>query len=885
MSWIGRLTNLFHRDRVIDEIDQEISSHLEEAVTRGRSAEEAGRSFGSTLRLREQSLDIKLLPWLDAIRSDAVFGWRQLNKHRAVTAVAVLSLALAAGATTGAFRLIDAVLLRPLPVSEPDRLRFVATSFVGRDGRPDYRDDFDYPTFRSYATLIGDRAEVMLIGMSSRQDVAFADSAEPERLYRQYLSGNVFGVFGLQPAVGRLITPNDDITPGGHPVAVLSYDYWTRRFGRDPQAVGRTFRIGPRPYEIIGVAPRGFTGTEPGAATDIFVPAVMNVPALTSPGWSWFRIWVRPNIGRSDGEVRQILQSALNEEHRARAAAFPPTTPRQQVDEYLAQQVFLYPAGSGASNAQKDYQRPLLILGTLVALVLLIACGNLASLLTAQAAARSREMAFRVSIGAGRWRLVQLVLVESALLAMMASALGALFSSWSAPLVVKMLAPPENPVRLPLDADWRVIGFGLVLTIAVTLLFGLAPALRASAATPVGALKGTDVRARSRLIHSLIAAQVAFCVLILFVAGLFATTFERLSRRPLGFSHERVLALQTQSRAKNQSPEIWMQVADQLRRIPGVESVAFSGWALMSGNHWTGPVIVAGRPLEPRSPYFLDVSAGFFDTMSIRVLGGRDFRIGDLRPRVENGQRLNGVGIVNEAFARVYFDGQNPVGREVYLQAGTDGTVPLEIVGYVHDASYSNVRDPIRPTVYLPIEHRSGGTFLVRTAGDPMAVAAILRLEVARANANFQVRTVETQSGLVRQHMIRERLLATLSLFFAAVAIVLACVGLYGVLHYSVIQQRREIGIRMALGARLVHIAGRVTARVLGMVCLGLLAGVAAGLASERFLEALLFEVKATDAGSLLWPVAAIIVSAIVAAVFPVARAARIDPARTLREQ
>jgi predicted permease len=430
-----------------------------------------------------------------------------------------------------------------------------------------------------------------------------------------------------------------------------------------------------------------------------------------------------------------------------------------------------------------------------------------------------------------------------------------------------------------------VIGFGLLLTIAVTLLFGLAPALRASAATPVGALKGTDVRARSRLIHSLIAVQVAFCVLILFVAGLFATTFERLSRRPLGFSHERVLALQTQSRAKNQSPEIWMQVADQLRRIPGVESVAFSGWALMSGNHWTGAVIVAGRPPEPRSPYFLDVSAGFFDTMSIRVLGGRDFRIGDLRPRVENGQRLNGVGIVNEAFARVYFDGQNPVGREVYLQAGTDGTVPLEIVGYVHDASYSNVRDPIRPTVYLPIEHRSGGTFLVRTAGDPMAVAAILRLEVARANANFQVRTVETQSGLVRQHMIRERLLATLSLFFAAVAIVLACVGLYGVLHYSVIQQRREIGIRMALGARLVHIAGRVTARVLGMVCLGLLAGVAAGLASERFFEALLFEVKATDAGSLLWPVAALIVSAILAAVFPVARAARIDPARTLREQ
>src|SRR2546422_2170918 len=417
MSWMRRLANLFRQRRLNDEIDEELASHIEEAIARGRSAEEARRAFGGTLRHREQSRDIKLLPWLDALAADVVFGWRQLNKHCVASTAAILSLALAIGATTAAFQLVDAVLLRTLPVAEPERLFFLATTFIDRDGQPDDHDDFDYPTFRQYRKTVADRADLMVVGMSAPQDVAFGSGDETERLHRQYVSGNLFGVFGLQPALGRLLTPNDDLTPGAHPVAVLSYDYWTRRFAREPNVIGKTFRMGNDGFEIIGIAPKGFVGTEPGAVTDVFIPAMMRTEAINSPGWSWFRIWVHPKTGVSAEQIRQPLQAAFIHEHEERIKTFQSDTPKQIIDTYLNEKVLLFPAASGASDIQKEYRRPLLILAVVVALVLLVACANVGNLLTAQAAARTREMALRVSIGAGQWRLIQLVLVESALLA------------------------------------------------------------------------------------------------------------------------------------------------------------------------------------------------------------------------------------------------------------------------------------------------------------------------------------------------------------------------------------------------------------------------------------------------------------------------------------
>ncbi len=442
MSWTKRFCNVFRQRRLNRELEEEFAAHIEEAIERGSSAEEARKAFGNVLQHREYSRDVRLLPWLDSLASDIVFGWRQLNKRRATSAAAVLSLALALGATTAVFRLVDAVLLRALPVAEPERLSYLATSFIDREGRPDYSDDFDYPTFRRYRDLVKDRADLMVVGMAARQDALLPSGGEPERINRQFVSGNVFGVFGLQPTLGRLLAPYDDLTPGGHPVAVLSYDFWTRRFARDPNILGKTFRIGNDRFEIVGVGPKGFIGTEPGELTDIFFPAMMNAQAINSPGWSWFRIWMRPRPGRTAEQVRQILQAGFL---------------REQLEQ--GQRLLLLPAAAGASNLQRQYRRPLLILALLVVLVLLVACANAGNLLTAQAAARAREMALRVSIGAGRWRLIQLVLVESALLAAAASALGALFAGWSAPLVVSMLRMPEDPsawCSTPAGASWAL---------------------------------------------------------------------------------------------------------------------------------------------------------------------------------------------------------------------------------------------------------------------------------------------------------------------------------------------------------------------------------------------------------------------------------------------
>ena len=636
MSWIGRIRNQFRRGRVASDLDEELASHIDEAMAQGRSAEEARRALGGTLLHRERSRDIRLLPWLDALASDVVFGWRQLRKNRVVSAAAVLSLALAIGATSAAFRLVDAVLWRTLPVAAPERLSFLAvTNFVGLDGRLDYHDDFDYPTFRRYREILADRADLMLVGSAFKEDDLLDSGEEQEPIYRQFVSGNFFGVLGIQPALGRVLMPNDDRIPGGHPVAVLSHDYWTRRFGRDPKALGKTFRLGNDQYEIVGVAARGFTGTQPGVVTDVFIPSMMNAQALDNPGWSWFRIWVRPKPGMTPEQVRQPLQAALMLDHQERLKNLSSDTPKQTIDAYLSQAVILLPAGSGASGLQKDYRRPLLILGVLVGLVLLVACANVGNLLTAQAAAREREMALRVSIGAGQWRLIQLVLVESALLAVIASVLGTLFAWWSAPFVVSMLAPPDDPVRLILEADWRAMGFGIALTVVVTFLFGLAPALRASSVTPMRALKGGEnPHSRSHLFRGLVAAQMAFCVLVLFIAGLFVATFERLSNRPLGFAPEGVFLLETGFSVK-QPPAVPMQVADHLQRIPGVRAVSLAGWGLLTGNRWTGTVLVAGRPMEARSPYFLGVSPGFFETMRIGLIGGRDFRLGDVPPHLE----------------------------------------------------------------------------------------------------------------------------------------------------------------------------------------------------------------------------------------------------------
>ena len=544
MSFWSRITYAFRGDRLNHEIDEEFAAHIEEAIAAGNDPAEVRRTFGSQLRLREQSRDARIVAWLDCLRADLVFGWRQLLKRKVTTAAAVLSLALAIGACTSAFRLIDALFLRPLPVAHADRLNVLVRQVPDGNGALRTFDDFAYPNFARMRAAAKGQAELIAACNTHRTDLTYATDNEMEKGYVQYVSGWMFPTFELQPTLGRLFTADDDRTPGASPYAVISYNYWTRRFANDPSVLGRSVHIGSKIFQIIGVGPKSFTGTEPGTITDIFLPTMMN-PDVTRDDVGWLRTLAIVNPGVPIEPLRTKLDAVSLHFETERMKGFVGMS-QHNIEMFLQVKMLIEPADSGVSRLQDDYRRALVWLGVLVALVLLIACANVANLMTAQAASRAREMALRVSIGAGRSRLVQLVLVENAMLAIFSAALGAIFAWWAAPFVVSRINPPDNPAHLVLPADWRVLVFGSLLTLAVTLLFGLAPALRASAIQPVTALKGgEEPHSKRRSMYALIAAQVAFCFVVLFFAGLFVATFRHLSSQPLGFDADNLLLLET----------------------------------------------------------------------------------------------------------------------------------------------------------------------------------------------------------------------------------------------------------------------------------------------------------------------------------------------------
>src|SRR6266576_2839034 len=884
MSLWSRITNVFRSDRLNHEIDEELESHIQEAIENGRDPAEVRRAFGSTLRHRQESRDVRLLTWLDSLRADAVLGLRQLKKNKITSAAAIVSLALAIGACTSAFRLIDALLLRPLPVVEPERLYILSRHGAGFDGKPGTFDDFQYPLFRQLRGAVKDQVELLAISYEERIDLTYGSDQEMEKAHLQYVSGSMFGSFGLRPVLGRLLTESDDLTAGAHPLAVLSHDYWTRRFGQDPKVIGRTFRLRNDLYQIVGVADAPFSGTEPGTMTDIFVPAIMH-PDVGNSNSSWLRTWARRKLGVAEEPVRQKLQATYRafEEERGKGAGLKGMD-QERFGNIIAQAVMLQPAAAGVSQMQESNRPSLTLLGVVVALVLLIACANVANLMIAQGAARAREMALRISIGAGRWRLVQLVLMESVWIAMLALALGSLFAWWAAPFVVSRINPPDNPARLFLPADWRVVVFASVLTLGVTFLFGLLPAVRASAIKPVSTLKGgEDPHSRRRLVHGLIALQVAFCFLVLFIASLFVATFERLSHRPTGFSAERLLALDAVAE-RPQPPLFWDQIAVHLRAVPGMEKVAMASWPLLVGYGFRSYISISGVPQNVVFTYFLSVSPGWIDAMKIAFVDGRDFLASDTSPV---------VAIVNEAFAKAYFDGVNPVGKSF-----DKGQSRYRIVGLVRDAMYSRMREPLLPTAYVPFQSvdermawapmapRTRGTFIVRTYNpNPLTLALTLRQEVTRARPEFRVSNIRTQLEINESQTVRERLLAMLALFFAVVALLLAGVGLYGVLHYSVVQRRHEIGIRMAIGAQARDIARHIIADISLMVMVGALVGLALGMSSIRYVETLFYQVKGTDLPMLALPSLAIVAAALLASLPAVIQAVRIDPAEMLRAE
>jgi len=717
-------------------------------------------------------------------------------------------------------------------------------------------------------------AELLMVSFADRQDITYGDDAAVEKISRQFVSASLFEDFGLRPVAGRLLTRAEDSTSADHHIAVISYPYWQRRFGADPTAVGRTFRYMGDSYTIAGVVEPGFTGTSTGAFTDIFLPLLANADATRSAQsarWNWARILVHLKRDVSPEAARDKLRAIFANYRTEAVKAWAAGTPKVFVDAYLTARLNLLEGERGVSNFHRDYFVPLCILAATALLVLLLSCASVANLLTAQSASRAKEMALRIAIGAGRGRLIQLLLIQSLMLATAAAALGLLFSWWATPLVVANLNPPDNPVRLDLAMDWHVMSLGILLTFLVALLFGLLPAFRASALNPIEAMKGgINTRGNLRFMRSLVAAQVTFCFLVCFVAGLTVASLRRLNRQPLGFAAEHLLLVDIESRA---DAEVWRRLIEEAAQMRGVKQAALSGWPVQTGGANISDIQVGNRPVEIRGPYILPVAPGWFSAMNIVLREGRDFRQNETED----------VVIVNEQFARHYFNGRSPIGERILAEKHSQ-----LIIGMTSDIRMRDLREAVRPTVYFPVAvRRRAGTLTLRLESNVSHTSLVtpLRQWIARDFPRLRITEIRPQMDLIRMQTVRDRLLASLSSFFSIVALILAGMGVYAVLSYTVAQRGREIAIRMALGARAVSVAKVVIKESVAVLGLGALAGLLVGLGAEKLIRSVLFEVSGSDPGVLGAAALVLLVSCVLAAAAPVARAIRLDPARTLRSE
>jgi putative ABC transport system permease protein len=912
MSWLSRLVNTFRTNRLDRDLDDEAQYHIEqttaELIGTGVMPAEAERRarelFGRRLPFREASHDAKLIPWMESLVQDTHFGIRILLKERTVTAAAVLSLSLATGACTAAFSLIDALMLRPLPVPEPRAL--VGISFQRRPafpGAPPRDDHFSYPFLEHAREAAGGEAE--LFGMTvwgPLQPVVFDEGTPepgpaPEKLRIQWISGNGLAVLGVRPMLGRLLGDADDRPSDNLSPAVISYGFWMRRFGGSTSALGRTFTTKGTRFQIVGVTQKDFSGVEPGYLNDVWVPVVTygSSRTLRDPGNERFAICGRLKPGVDPEQLRQTLQAAFTNFRREHVRELlQPGTSADQTARYVGTRLDVYSAAQGHQTFLRwQFERPLWILAAVVGLVLLIACSNVANLFVARAAARGREMAMRAALGGGRKRLLQQVLIESCLLALASSAMGLGLASAIAPSIVGLMSTSGDPTYLDVHPDGRVFVFLAFLSMLTTLLFGMAPALRATASKPLDALRGGDGRQSARIgvLRPVLVAQVAFSFVVLFVAGLLLTSFYRLTSVDLGFSQKNLLLFDMDLAGTVGAPgsgiggqerarAVEFEMLDRLRHFPGVQGAATSWFALMGGAMapTIGPPLrFAGRGLEQTRPQFLTVSPGFFATMQIPMLSGRDFTDHDSEPAVPS------ATIINQAFARQFFPNEEALGQRFQRMVDDDGHFgDLEVVGVVHDAKYNNLREPDAPTLYQPLRG-AGSVVEVRTAGNPMSIAPALRKEMQAVDSLLRVTRVTLQSTHTGETILQERMLALLGGFFGLLAVVLSAVGLYGVLSYSMVQRTKEIGIRMALGAPLFQVVRTVAGDAAVAVAMGVTAGLAGGFASARFVTSILFEVKPSDFGSVALPLSFLLLASGLAAIRPALRATRVDPMTALR--
>lgn len=881
-----KLRNLLrrNRDRMEQDLDRELRYHIDRRIDdlkqSGMSEVDARRQaaieFGGVAQVQEEVRDTWFWLWLQDLARDASYSVRVLLRSPGFTATAVLSLALGIGANTAIFSILRALVLRSLPVSDPQRLVVVTRNLTVSSPYPWYID-------------LRDRSQTLEGVLAFRTTpMRFSAGGETERITGTVVSGTYFDVLGVRPLIGTTIAKEDDEKPGSGgwrgPVAVISHSFWVRKFGGRKSVVGTRVLLNGHPFTVAGVGPAGFSGTEVGESPDVFAPMTMQgvlLPglgnALAQPRSQWLRILGRLKTDidprRAEAELTTLLrrynQDILQDPEVTR---FGPTWRRNLLD----QRITLLPGNAGISQLRQQYSKPLWVLMTVMGLVLLIACANVANLLLSRATARRREIAIRLGLGAARSRLISQLLTESLLLASAGAASGLLLARWLRDVLVGYL-PPEQSLSVPLDLN--ALLFTLALASGAALLFGLIPAFQSTKVDVAPAMKGEEMAAGPARIFfrkGLVVFQMSLSFVLLIAAALFLRSLHKLVTIDPGFARENILVASVDAERR-----VFPRLLEEVRHLPGVISAGLADSPPL-GTHTGWNVHVPGytpKANEPReSPWVGFISSGYFATMNTPLLAGRDIDEHDV-----NSQR--DVIIVNETFARHYFEGEHPVGRRVGTAAGVYN---LEIIGVVKDSKYTGLRESAIRMIYVP--YRPGpwaGQMVVhlRTTGNPVAVASALREKVRELDKNAPVFNVHTVQDDLDRSLLRERLVGTITGLFGTLALVLAAIGLYGMMAYGVSRRTREFGIRMAIGANAGSIVGLVLREAIWLVIAGVGVGLAAAWALGRIVKSMLFGIEPSDPVSAAIAVVALAAAALVAAWIPARRASRVDPTRALRYQ
>ena len=903
MEWLrifgSRLRNFFRKRKLDGDLDAELQSHLamlaDEHVRRGMTLDEAHqaarRDFGGVEQAKESYRDQRGLPFLETLVQDVRYALRMLRKSPGFTAVVVLTLALGIGANTAIFSLMNGVLLQSLPVRNPGELVVLRYADAQAEGASE---DFSYPMYQA----LRDKSSVFG-GVLTRSGVSFnvTYSGQSELLYGELVSGNYYEVLGVRPWLGRLLSPEDDRTPGAHPVAVISFGYWQSRFASDPSIVGKKILLDGQPMTVIGVSAPGFFGTEMARDPAIRVPMMMTlnfkpVPAnrMQSARHRWLTILARRKQNVTSAQAQASTDVLYHQALEEQLNALGSSVKAHDRERALSSHIQLDDGSQGFAHLRGEMQRPLLLMFCVTAMVLLVACANLANLLLARSAKRRKEVAVRLAIGAGPSRLIRQWLTESVLLGLLGGAAGILFAFWLKTGLIRFL-PADFSANLKAPMDGRVMGFLVIASVFTGLLFGLAPALQISRSSVTEAMHGEAAVTASRervfsLRNGLVFLQVALSLPLLIGAGLFLHSLRNLRGIDMGFFKENVFLANLNPSLNGYSSErirgLYGDLLTRVRMLPGVRGASLTTSSAISGGWDQEGVRVEGyqpRQDENMSPNAAVISPGYFASLGIPFVAGRDFTDQDTGGRPK-------VVIVNQTFAHYFFGDANPIGKRISLNDDPKALLDMEIIGVVKDAKYVSLREKPRRHFYAPLAqepHLFDMTLQVRTANDPQSISDLVRGQVHDLDPNLPLYATTTLEIQIDNSLTEERLLSWLSSLFAMLATLLATVGLSGVVAFSVARRTREIGVRMALGAQRRDILFLAMSQMIPAVGLGLAVGLAAAYALNHLLGSMLYDVGSTDlatfaaAGILLASVAAL------AAYLPARRAAQVDPLMALR--